>query len=136
MLVLDKGQPFGLGIVPVLQSRVCTIILHMSWCLLIAMDSGFLPMNSWIPSWVDSGSPWDSCMLLAELRWAPWQNADTASVKGWWKGLRGPRNPAWSHDNRLAVNLLEKSGPAAASAGFTGSHLDGVVTFCSSIFLS
>lgn len=27
--------------------------------------------------------------------------------------MRDPRNPAWLHDNGPAVNLVEKSGPAA-----------------------
>lgn len=57
-------------------------------------------------------SPQASCRFFAEL-WALWQDADTESGKGWWKGLRGPSNPAWPHDDGAALSLLGKASPAA-----------------------
>lgn len=61
VLVLDEGQPLmsGLGIIPVLQSRVCIIILHMSRGPFIAMA----------PSHVDSLT-----VALPGLLVGSWQN--------------------------------------------------------------
>lgn len=87
VLVLAKGQPltFGLGVVPVLQSRVCTVILHMSSCTLPHCNGTF-------PRGLTHGSPWAFCRLLAELR-APWQDADSK-----WEGvverLERPKEPS------------------------------------------